>query len=142
MGGRTRQRVGLLIVVAVAAFCGAGSPGAVAQSRVLPPDAETGPAEVSPEHRVLLEAIIYPKGHYAWYWFQLGTTNRYGRTTERQVDEGRGAYGPETTNVFVCHFRPHTTYHYRLVVKNRSGKGYGRDRTFRTRSHYSSDFCY
>jgi hypothetical protein len=37
--------------------------------------------------------------------------------------------------------RPHTTYHYRLVAKNQAGKAYGRDRTFRTRRHYSSSSC-
>lgn len=143
MVGRTKGCVVLLIVMAMAGFCAAGSLGADAQSKVQPPDAETGPAQVPSEHRILLEAIVYPKGHYAWFWFQIGTTKRYGRITERQEDEGQGAYGPETgAMVFFCHFRPDTTYHYRVVVKNRSGKAYGRDRTFRTRKHYPSSFCY
>jgi hypothetical protein len=77
-----------------------------------------------------------------WFWFQIGTTERYGHVSERQVDEGQGAYGPETGAIaFVCHFRPHTTYHYRLVVKNRAGKSYGQDRIFRTRRHYPSNRC-
>jgi hypothetical protein len=110
--------------------------------KIEPPDVETGPAYVPPEHLVSFEAIIYPKGHEAFVWFQVGTTKDYGRITEPETDEGADAYGPETgLTEFFCHFRPGTTYHYRAVAKNRSGKAYGQDRTFRTRPSYSSRPC-
>jgi hypothetical protein len=132
----------LLVLLTAFGFSASGSATAVTHSGIQPPGAETGPAVVPRNHAVGLEAILYPKGHYAWYWFQVGTTKRYGRITEPQTDEGRGAYGPETTTEILCHFRPRTTYHYRLVVKNRAGKSHGRDRTFRTRRHYSSNSCF
>jgi hypothetical protein len=135
------QLCSLLVLLALC-LVGSTATASADRTKIEPPDVETGPANVLREHSVLLEAIIYPKGHEAFVWFQIGTTKDYGRITEPETDEGAGAYGPETGLMeFFCHFRPATTYHYRAVAKNRSGKAFGQDRTFRTRPSYSSRPC-
>lgn len=85
-----------------------------------------------------LYGILYPKGHYAHYWFQYGRTDRYGHMTKPELDEGFQVFGSELVSEIVLHLRSHTLYHFRIVGKNAAGKVYGADGTFRTKGRGSS----
>jgi hypothetical protein len=83
--------------------------------------------------RAVLLGNVDPHGlNTAWY-FQLGTTKAYGlplpRASLEQPLEGHGANAVEEA---VSCLAPKTTYHFRLVARNKAGKTYGPDHTFRT----------
>ncbi len=87
---------------------------------------------VGTRQKVELEAVLYPQGNYSHFWFQWGTSRAYGHTTRIYLDEGYDVFGPEEVFAIIEHVRPSTTYHYRVVGRNRLGKVYGTDRLFRT----------
>jgi hypothetical protein len=107
-----------------------------AHTPVRPLHVETGGAYLGKGQgqriEVILKGVLYPKGNYARYWFQWGTSTRYGRHTEPTYDEGFKAFGPEGASGLLHNLKPGTTYHYRIVGKNAVGKTYGADRVFRT----------
>jgi hypothetical protein len=64
-------------------------------------------------------------------YFEYGTTEEYGSTTE-VVDIGRGAE-PVPIDIPVTGLAPDTEYHYRMVIVNDLGlKAYGSDEDFET----------
>ena len=68
----------LLFFVTTLAICWSGAAGSAAADRtaIEVPDAETLPAVVRQGRTVSLKGIVYPKGHYAYFWFQSGPTTR------------------------------------------------------------------
>jgi hypothetical protein len=132
-----RRKLGLIFATTLAiVLLGGANSMAAGHPKIKPPDAETLSAEVPPGRPVALNGSVYPKGHYAYFWFQWGPTTRYGHFTEPEVDEGLGAFGSEGVTAFISHIDGNTTYHFRLVAKNPSGKAFGLDKRFRTRDGY------
>jgi hypothetical protein len=74
---------------------------------------------------------VNPSGARTTYFFQVGPTTRYGGVTP----VGTVSAGAGTVNVTGAFsgMAPFTTYHYRLVAKNRNGTTRGKDRTFKTK---------
>jgi hypothetical protein len=102
---------------------------AQAQSRL--PDVTTGGVvKVTPQSATLL-GKIRPNGAQTTYSFQYGTTTLYSAVTPATA---AGA-GTTAKDVFadLTGLAPATTYHYRLVARNRNGTVRGADRVFRTR---------
>ncbi len=102
---------------------------APAQSRL--PDVSTGGVlKVTPQSATLLGRIT-PNGAQTTYTFVYGTTTLYTAVTP-PVAIGAGN---APVNVFadLTGLAPATTYHFRLVARNRNGTVRGADRVFRTR---------
>ena len=88
------------------------------------------PATTGPLHS-RLAARIRAGAAASRYYFQYGTTRRYGRKTA----SGHLAPGARlvTVHARARHLRAGTTYHYRIVSVGSGGrKTYGADRKFRT----------
>jgi hypothetical protein len=94
------------------------------------PTAITGSATRVGRQRALAHGVVNPRGSATSYFFQYGTTSRYGGTTPRQVAGSGTTDQPVTT--WLTGLRRHTTYHVRVVAVNAQGTTYGADRMFRT----------
>lgn len=77
-----------------------------------------------------LHGTVSPNGLSTSWWFEYGTTTGYGSKTSTQ-NAGSGA-SARSVSATAGSLRAGTTYHYRLVAQNSSGKAYGDDRTFST----------
>jgi hypothetical protein len=105
------------------------------KSPVRPLHVETGGftlGRIGGKEKASLEAVLYPRGNYAQYWFQWGRSTRYGHVTRVLLDEGFGVFGAEEVTAIIGRVRPDMTYHYRVVARNRLGKVFGSDRIMRT----------
>lgn len=99
---------------------------------VPPPTVTTEPATALSAYHATLNATINTNGPEATYYFELGTTEAYGRNVP--YPEGKLAYGSSTVPVSTVaeSLTPNTTYHYRVVATNSSGTSRGADHTFTT----------
>jgi len=123
----------LFSAAALAAFAGGVLASASKAANRQSPEARTGEAFDVTGSEALLYGYIKPTSATASYRFQWGRTRSYGHIDPRYVEE---FFIPRETpyeveEVVEC-LRPHTTYHYRIVVYSRAGVVYGRDRTFKT----------
>ncbi len=124
---RSSHRVGGWIV-GLLAIALAGP--ALAQAQSTRPGVTTGSvADVAPQSATLLGRVD-PNGAQTTYFFQYGTTRLYGATTPEAVL--RGSAGVTNVTAAIGALAPFTTYHYRLVARNRNGMVLGSNRTFRT----------
>ena len=71
-----------------------------------------------------------PNGLSTTRWFEYGTSTNYGSKTS-SVSAGSGT-NASSVSAGVKSLKPATTYHYRLVAQNSSGKTFGADRSFST----------
>jgi len=80
-----------------------------------------------------LAGLVRPGSTRSTYYFQFGTTKRYGHhTTHHGAAAGRRAL---RVRAQVRGLHSNTTYHYRIVSVGPGGrKTYGIDTTFRTRA--------
>jgi hypothetical protein len=83
---------------------------------------------------------IDPHGLETSWRFQLGTTRAYGLpiaeiSQERSLGGSRWNVVEEAVNCLA----PMTTYHFRIVARNKAGKTYGRDQTFTTKRWQGSE---
>ena len=96
------------------------------------PTVSTGAvANVTPQSVTLL-GKIRPNGAQTTYLFQYGPTTLYGSATPVAA-AGNGTSAVNIT-ADLSGLAPSTTYHYRLVARNRNGTNDGADRVFRTRA--------
>jgi len=104
---------------------------AVAQAQSTKPAVSTGAVANLTAQSVSLLGKIDPSGAQTTYLFQYGTTTLYGSATPVATAGGGG----RTVNVIadLTGLASNTTYHYRLVARNRNGTTNGRDRSFKTR---------
>jgi hypothetical protein len=73
---------------------------------------------------------VNPQGRQATWYFEYGTTPRYGsRTPNRSAGSG---FGDRTVSWPISRLGTAVTYHYRLVARNAVGTTLGADLTFRT----------
>jgi hypothetical protein len=73
---------------------------------------------------------VNPQGRRTTWYFEYGTTTRYGsRTPNRNAGS---SFAEQTVSWPVSRLRTAVTYHYRLVARNDVGTTHGADLTFRT----------
>jgi Ca2+-binding RTX toxin-like protein len=94
------------------------------------PVVATGSATKILSTSATLSGSVNPNGRSTSYWFEYGTTTRYGaRTSSRSAGSGTTSLGVARD---VTGLAPGTVYHFRLVAQNSAGTARGTDRTFGT----------
>ncbi len=94
------------------------------------PAVETGDTASITPTTATLKGSVTPNGLSTTWWFEYGTTTGYGtKTASHSVGSGTKA---TSVSVGIKSLKAGTTYHYRLVASNSSGKTAGGDRTFTT----------
>lgn len=101
-----------------------------ATTAVAAPTATTGPARDVTSSGAKLTGSVDPNNQATSYYFEYGTTRRYGSRTG-DANAGNGG-APRAVSADVGGLQPNTVYHYRLVASNPAGVSSGADRTFRT----------
>lgn len=94
------------------------------------PAVSTGSAVSIAPTSARLKGSVTPNGLSTRWWFEYGTSTRYGsRTSSRHAGSGTAA---RSVSARIRRLTVGTTYHYRLVGRNSSGRTVGEDRTFTT----------
>ncbi len=94
------------------------------------PTATTGAAQsVGPDSAQLVGSLD-TLGRSTTWWFDYGTTTRYGKSTTHRSAGSRA--GAQTVTGPVTGLAANTAYHYRLVARSDGGTRYGADVTFTT----------
>ena len=71
-----------------------------------------------------------PNGLSTTWWFEYGTSTAYGtKTASHSAGSGTSA---QTVSAGITKLKAGTTYHFRLVAQNSSGRVFGADRLFTT----------
>ena len=83
-----------------------------------------------------LNGTVNPNGAETSYYFEYGTTSRYGLTTT--ITSGGSGTSNVSANAHLTGLSPNSTYHYRLAAYNSSGTAYGADQTLTTSTPKSS----
>lgn len=105
----------------------AAAPAASAATR---PTITTGAATAVTAHTAKLAGSVNPNGSATTFFFQFGSSTRYGYgTTASSAGSGKKAL---QVTASLTNLTPDTTYHYRLVALNSGGTSYGKDKTFKT----------
>ncbi|HWP32536.1 MAG TPA: fibronectin type III domain-containing protein, partial [Solirubrobacterales bacterium] len=92
----------------------------------------TDPANPVGRVSATLKGTLDPDGMGTDYYFQYGTSRRYGEETPEET-VANVTPGDQGVSVEVPGLEPETTYHFRLVAENATyGITYGVDRTFTT----------
>jgi hypothetical protein len=105
-------------------------PGTAAAASTKPAVTTGGAADVTIQTATLTGSVD-PGGAATTYFFQIGTTSVYGvqtPTASAGAGKSRVAVTAPLTGL-----APATTYHYRLVARNRNGLVKGGDRKFKTK---------
>jgi hypothetical protein len=77
-----------------------------------------------------LAGSVDPKTHTTNWYFEYGTSTRYGaRTSTQRLDANTGNRG---VSAAIGNLAPGTTYHYRVVASNSAGTARGADVAFTT----------
>jgi hypothetical protein len=105
-----------------------GAPGVAAPA--IGDGGDNGYAGAATATTVTLSGGLYPNGLDTTYWWQYGTSERYGEQTP-PVDAGAGAR-LVAAGASLQLLAPGSLYHYRLVAHNADGTVYGYDYTFTT----------
>lgn len=99
--------------------------------------AQTGTSSAVRIRRTTVSATVRTYAPKAQVYFQFGRTKRYGHKTAPQtlVYSGTPASisAPRVVTTTLTGLRPHTTYHFRIVVVTRDEIRYGTDKKFRTK---------
>ncbi len=95
------------------------------------PGVSTGAAQGIESGAATLTGSVDPNGEATTYYWEYGTTRRYGSRTA-DGSAGNGA-NPRRVTLRVEGLAPNTRYHFRLVASNPSGVRSGEDRRFTTR---------
>jgi hypothetical protein len=119
------------LVVGVGAGLAALLAPAAATAAPAKPVVTTGGATSIGQNTASLHGWVNPREAATSYFVQFGTTRLYGLTSP-PASAGDGKRRRRVT-VPVGLLAPFTTYHYRLVARNRKGLVFGKNRTFRTR---------
>ena len=90
----------------------------------------TGARDIGPGEATLV-GTVDANGEATRFFFEYGTTRRYGSRTVEATAGSRSNARRVTARVEGL--APNTRYHFRLVASNRSGVDSGEDRTFKTK---------
>jgi hypothetical protein len=124
------RSIGIRGALTAAVLAGALWAPAGALAAVTKPTVTTrGVANVAPT-TATLNGSLNPNGAATTYFFQIGPTRLYGGQTTTTA-AGNGVKGVRVSAP-VSGLAPATTYHYRLVARNRKGLTLGKDRRFKT----------
>ena len=106
------------------------TPGGTTTTPAGPPLVTTGSASPVGTGGGRLRGKVHPNGATTTYYFQYGTTRKYGRRTPNLP----AGFGRKTfkAKAIVRGLRPGTLYDYRLVAVSPLGTRFGANRTFRT----------
>jgi phosphodiesterase/alkaline phosphatase D-like protein len=92
------------------------------------PDVATGNASSITATSATLNGTVNPSGRPTTWFFEYGTSTRYGtRTSARSAGSGTGSV---PVSAAVTGLKSGTTYHFRLVASSDSGTTHGSDHTF------------
>ena len=92
--------------------------------------ATTGAAQSVGPDTAQLTGSLDTLGRSTTWWFDYGTTTKYGKsTTHRSAGSKAGA---QTVTAPLTGLAANTAYHYRLVARSDGGTRYGADATFST----------
>jgi Fibronectin type III domain len=75
-------------------------------------------------------ATVNPQGRRTTWYFEYGTTTRYGSKTSSR--SAGSAFGDQNVSAPISRLRTAVTYHYRVVARNDAGTTRGADLTFTT----------
>jgi hypothetical protein len=89
----------------------------------------TGEATDVTNHSARLTGSFLGEGIETTYYFEYGTSTKYGRVTGAQVNSGAG---PQSLSADLGNLSPFTTIHYRVVASNAAGTTYGEDESVTT----------
>jgi hypothetical protein len=95
-----------------------------------PPTVTTQPATQLAQSTMTLNGLVNPKGKPAAYYFEYGTTTKYGYETA-PTEAGAGTNDVKAS-AQLTGLAANTTYHFRLVAVNSGGTALGGDRTATT----------
>jgi hypothetical protein len=102
----------------------------LAQAQSTKPTVSTGAvADLAAQSATLL-GKVNARGARTTYYFQYGPTKTYGAQTPNGIADANA--GTRNVTAAVGGLASFTTYHYRLVARNRNGTTRGADRTFKT----------
>jgi phosphodiesterase/alkaline phosphatase D-like protein len=94
------------------------------------PTAATSPPTLVGPTSARLHGSLNPGGRSTTWWFEYGTTTRYG---SRTASKNAGSGGKDVSvQAAITKLKPGTAYHYRLVVRNNLGTATGADASFTT----------
>jgi phosphodiesterase/alkaline phosphatase D-like protein len=79
-----------------------------------------------------IHGSVNGEGLKTTYYFQYGTTKKYGQKTGKHSLEASGKFS--SVKALLRGLKPSTTYHFRVVAKTATGTADGRDMTFTTPS--------
>lgn len=97
-----------------------------------PPTVVTGAVSVTSATSVSATGTVNPNGRKTTWWFEYGTSTRYGsRTSKRSIGSGTS---PLVVQAAIARLAPGQTYHLRLAAESALGRSYGGDVTFRSSS--------
>jgi len=97
------------------------------------PDATTGAAADVGQNSATLRGGVTPNEAATTYYFEYGTTRNYTGSVPVPAANAGSGNRRRAVAVGVGSLAPATTYHYRIVARNRLGVRRGGDRTFRTK---------
>lgn len=99
-------------------------------STVGAPAAQTGAAQGVGPDVALVTGTLDTRGRSTTWWFDYGTSSRYGKSTAPKSAGSTTA--TQGVSASLTGLSPATTYHYRLVAKSDAGTTAGADATFTT----------
>lgn len=95
-----------------------------------PPVAITHKATGVKSTSATIHGSVNPKGLKTTYYFQYGTSKKYGKSTgKHSLKAGMTA---KSVKAMLHGLKPGTTYHFRVLASNAAGKSDGKDMTFTT----------
>ena len=83
-------------------------------------------------HGATLNGYVYPAGKETSYWFEYGTTSKYGSRIPASNGSAGAGLAWRGVSQALTGLAFATTYHYRLVATSAAGTVYGNDHTFAT----------
>jgi hypothetical protein len=92
------------------------------------PSVETKPATSIAETGATLNGAVNPNGAETKYYFEYGTTTKYGSKTA-EASAGSGTTNLEESKA-ITGLTINTTYHFRIVATNSNGTSDGADKEF------------
>jgi len=98
----------------------------------VPPGVEAKPAASIQSGDAMLKAKVRPNTQDTSFYFEYGTTEGYGQTTEPASAGADAGFG--VVHAQVAGLPPDTHYHFRVVATNPSGTTIGEDVTFTTKA--------
>jgi hypothetical protein len=94
------------------------------------PNATTGAAQSIGPDTAQLTGSLDSLGRSTTWWFDYGTTTKYGKSTPHRSAGSKA--GAQTVTAPLTGLAANTAYHYRLVATSDGGTRYGADASFST----------